>query len=322
GAGGEKDEDAARRANERFRALASQIRVTQVTEEIREGTKCHFDYMALLVASSAISAMGLATDNVAVVVAAMLVSPIMGPVLAFTFGTNVRDWSLAKKGFLVESFSLLICVGVGFLVGMVGVNFIEADTWPTHEMETRGNAWGLLTGIAIAIPSGMAVALSILSKNVNSLVGVAISASLLPPAVNTGLCLAVALIGPAVRSFEIDVREYVFIGLISMSLTIVNILSIYVAGVWLFIFKEVAPIKSENSFWSQDMIHARKFQQRLGKNGAEGGEAAHILRKTLLDAANRHHHGDSGSLHTSGGGEHIERKASFASNPNTHHRYR
>lgn len=32
------------------------------------------------------------------------------------------------------------------------------------------------------------------------------------------------------------------IGLVSMSLTIVNILSIYVAGVWLFIFKEVAPV--------------------------------------------------------------------------------
>lgn len=61
-----------------------------------------------------------------------------------------------------QSFSLLICVGVGFLVGMVGVNFIEEPTWPTHEMETRGNAWGLLTGICIAIPSGMAVALSIL----------------------------------------------------------------------------------------------------------------------------------------------------------------
>lgn len=46
----------------------------QVTEEIREGTKFQFDYIALLGASSAISAMGLATDNVAVVVAAMLVS--------------------------------------------------------------------------------------------------------------------------------------------------------------------------------------------------------------------------------------------------------
>eukprot|EP00752_Nemacystus_decipiens_P012739 g11283.t1 len=231
GKGGEKDEDAARRANERFRALASQIRVTQVTEEIREGTKCHFDYMALLVASSAISAMGLATNNVAVVVAAMLVSPIMGPVLAFTFGTNVRDWSLAKKGFLVES-------------------------------------------------------------------------------------------------FYIDVQEYVMIGLISFALTIVNILSIYVAGVWLFIFKEVAPIKSENSFWSKDMINARKFQQRLGKNGGEGGEAAHMLRKTLLEAANRHKDGasgaDSGGL-LSGVGDGYserERKASFSSNTNTHHRYR
>ncbi|CAM9860152.1 unnamed protein product [Scytosiphon promiscuus] len=323
GSGGDKEEEAARRANERFRALASQIRVTQVTEEIREGTKCHFDYMALLVASSAISAMGLATDNVAVVVAAMLVSPIMGPVLAFTFGTNVRDWSLAKKGFLVESFSLLICVGVGFLVGMVGVNFIEEPTWPTHEMETRGNAWGLLTGICIAIPSGMAVALSILSKNVNSLVGVAISASLLPPAVNTGLCLAVALVGPSVRPFHIDVKSYVMIGLVSMSLTIVNILSIYVAGVWLFIFKEVAPIKSENSFWSQDMIHARKFQQRLGKGGGEGGEAAHNLRKTLLEAANRHRDGTAaGDGGFSGSDRNLERKSSFSSTTNTHHRYR
>ena len=73
----ERDEDEARRANVQFRALASQIRVTQVTEEIRQGTKYHFDYMALLVASSAISAMGLATDNVAVVVAAMLVSYVV-----------------------------------------------------------------------------------------------------------------------------------------------------------------------------------------------------------------------------------------------------
>eukprot|EP00903_Cladosiphon_okamuranus_P007903 g7635.t1 len=325
GNGAEKDEDAARRANERFRALASQIRVTQVSEEIREGTKCHFDYMALLVASSAISAMGLATDNVAVVVAAMLVSPIMGPVLAFTFGTNVRDWSLAKKGFFVEAFSLLICVGVGFLVGMIGVFFITVDTWPTHEMETRGNPWGLITGVCIAIPSGMAVALSILSKNVNSLVGVAISASLLPPAVNTGLCLAVALIGPAVQEFHINAREYVMIGFISICLTILNILSIYVAGVSLFLFKEVAPIKSENSFWSQDMIYARKFQQKLGKNGGEGGEAAHMLRKTLLEGARRHKDGASGADSQgllSGVDGHTERKASFSSNTNTHHRYR
>ncbi|CAM9904806.1 unnamed protein product, partial [Sphacelaria rigidula] len=116
------------------------------------------------------------------------------------------------------------------------------------------------------------------SKNVNSLVGVAISASLLPPAVNTGLCLSFGLLGPTYVNFEVDVIEYFTIALISMSLTIVNIFCIYLAGVCLFVFKEVAPIKSENSFWSKDMILARKFQQNLTKRQNEGGEAAANLR--------------------------------------------
>jgi uncharacterized membrane protein len=51
----------------------------------------------------------------------------------------------------------------------------------------------LSTGALIAIPSGIGVALSILGDNTSSLVGVAISASLLPPAVNTGMLVALAI---------------------------------------------------------------------------------------------------------------------------------
>lgn len=53
--------------------------------------------------------------------------------------------------------------------------------------ETRRSAAdGLVYGIIVAIPSGMGVALSLLDQNVGGLVGVAISASLLPPAVGAG----------------------------------------------------------------------------------------------------------------------------------------
>lgn len=45
---------------------------------------------------------------------------------------------------------------------------------------------GLWTGLVVAVPSGMGVALSLLDQNVGGLVGVAISASLLPPAVGAG----------------------------------------------------------------------------------------------------------------------------------------
>jgi uncharacterized membrane protein len=52
----------------------------------------------------------------------------------------------------------------------------------------------LWVGILIALPSGAGVALSILGGNTGSLVGVAISASLLPPAVNAVSCNAQLLI--------------------------------------------------------------------------------------------------------------------------------
>lgn len=55
------------------------------------------------------------------------------------------------------------------------------------------------------------VLVSFRSKNVNSLVGVAISASLLPPAVNTGLCLSFALLAPSYVGFEVDVSLFIFL---------------------------------------------------------------------------------------------------------------
>jgi len=56
--------------------------------------------------------------------------------------------------------------------------------WPTDEMLGRGKPRSIAVGALVAIPSGAGVALSILAGNAGSLVGVAISASLLPPAVN------------------------------------------------------------------------------------------------------------------------------------------
>lgn len=61
-----------------------------------------------------------------------------------------------------QSISLLICVAVGFVTGVVGVLSTQNNHWPTEQMSSRGEYWGLLVGLIIAIPSGMAVALSIL----------------------------------------------------------------------------------------------------------------------------------------------------------------
>lgn len=67
-----------------------------------------------------------------------------------------------------------------------------------------GEAINLAVGLAIAIPSGIGVALSVLGNNTGSLVGVAISASLLPPAVNCGLNWGFALISAAKSDTRVD----------------------------------------------------------------------------------------------------------------------
>jgi len=85
-----------------------------------------------------------------------------------------------------------------------------------------------------------------MGSNTSSLVGVAISASLLPPLVNAGICWAHALSGSAWVDLSVGGRgfgviEYIEMGGFSFALTMVNIACILVTGIFMFWFKEAAP---------------------------------------------------------------------------------
>ena len=139
-----------------------------------------------------------------ILVASMLVSPLMGPILAIVFGMAVRNRKLLRIGVKREIYCLLICVLCGFMFGCIFVvkfnrtrsmlAISTTENWPTTEMSSRTGWSCLVVGLAVAVPSGVGVAISVLGGNSGSMVGVAISASLLPPAVNTGLLFAMSLI--------------------------------------------------------------------------------------------------------------------------------
>jgi uncharacterized membrane protein len=158
-----------------------------------------------------------------------------------TFGTQIKDWPLVRSSLFNESVALLGCVVIGALIAICSsFTPMAEDTWPTEQMSIRGDPTGLLTGIAIAIPSGMGVCLSILGGNTSSLVGVAISASLLPPAVNAGVCFVYSILlqVDAVTSGSGDTAwDYFVIGGISFALTAINIVCIWGAGIVMFEIK-------------------------------------------------------------------------------------
>ena len=171
--------------------------VAEVVKRIRSGAQFTFDYVILVILASIISFFGLLENSSVVLVASMLVSPIMGPILAGIFGAVISDTPLRNRGIKNESISLLLCILIGFLCGLIfsaWIEFYGASKWPTDEMIQRGQLRALWVGALIAMPSGAGVALSVLGDNTGSMVGVAISASLLPPAVNAGLFWSLALV--------------------------------------------------------------------------------------------------------------------------------
>ena len=167
--------------------------------------------------------------------------------------------------------------------------------WPTGEMVGRGELRSLWVGVLVAVPSGAGVALSVLGGNAGSLVGVAISASLLPPAVNAGFfwCLAmlisasqgsVRMFGPEITVINSDnetekvyskyepqyvddqALEAFILGVISLALTLLNIICIIITGIAILRLKEVTPDKipqTFSEFWKTDVKSRRGKYSRL-----------------------------------------------------------
>ena len=70
--------------------------------KIEGGFEFTFDFLMLCVVAAMISCIGLATNNDVIIVASMLVSPLMGPIMAITFGTVISDKIFILEGLKTE----------------------------------------------------------------------------------------------------------------------------------------------------------------------------------------------------------------------------
>lgn len=256
------------------------------------------DHRCLYFAFSRLVALfGLVENNSLFLAASMLISPLMGPIVAATFGTVIKDRKLQIFGVVNELYGIAIVTLVGFIGGfifcLVDARFGDDDSGMTNEMLNRSLVHSVIIGIFVAIPSGIAVAIGVLGDNFGSLAGVAISASLLPPAVNTGLMFALAVIYKMFEGDEVRYKnlittqmysnhqsiELAVMGAISMCVTLTNVISIYVMGIVFLKIKEVAPNVPANvrQFWRHDIKIARDY------NKAHTEDQNTSLRRTLED---------------------------------------
>ena len=144
----------------------------------------HLDagFVLLVILSTIVAAVGLIKDNVAVIIGAMVIAPLLGPNLALGLGTALGDISLVVKSIFTTLVGVAIAVSMSIVIGFV---------WPTDtfspELISRTEVG--LESVALALASGAAAALSLTTGLSSVLVGVMVAVALLPPAATVGIML-------------------------------------------------------------------------------------------------------------------------------------
>lgn len=141
-------------------------------------------FVAFVVLATIVAALGMLTDSVAVVVGAMVIAPLLGPNLAFAVGVALGDGKMIGRALFTNAVGLSLAFGLSVVIGLL---WTMGDQMP-EELMARSDV--RFDGLVIALASGAAAALSLVTGVSSALVGVMVAVALLPPTSAIGIFVA------------------------------------------------------------------------------------------------------------------------------------
>jgi len=165
---------------EAFRAGAASRE--EIHEEIARNARLDSTFLTLTFLSAIVAAIGLLKDNVAIIIGAMVIAPLLGPNLAFALGTALGDRPLMQKAMTTNVVGVALTVMLGVVIALMWTEGFEAP-----ELLNRTKVG--YDGIALALASGAAAVFSLVAGLSSALVGVMVAVALMPPAVAAGIML-------------------------------------------------------------------------------------------------------------------------------------
>lgn len=180
-------------------------------------------YLVTVVLSVVVASVGLVKDNVAVIIGAMVIAPLLGPNMALSLATTLADVKLARLSIRTLMVGILLASALSLVLGYL----LNVDP-NTPEIAARTEVG--LGDIGLALASGSAGALFLTIGVSTALVGVMLAVALLPPLVTFGL-----LIGSGNLDLAID----------ALLLFLTNLICVNLAGVLTFVAQGVWP----SSWW-------------------------------------------------------------------------
>jgi len=192
----------------------------ELYHDVFDSAKLTNTYMVMIILSAIVAAIGLVKDNVAVIIGAMVIAPLLGPNVALSFATTLGDGPLGRNALKTNIIGIIIAFAVSLVLGSFlvidpGIRAIAARTVVSY------------ADIVLALASGIAAALSITAGAPSALIGVMVAVALMPPLVVFGLLLGA---GNVRLSFQ------------ALELVAINMICINLAGVFTFLVQGVRPL--------------------------------------------------------------------------------
>ncbi|MGB3181379.1 MAG: TIGR00341 family protein [Cyclobacteriaceae bacterium] len=176
-------------------------------EEVKKGVPFRGANLWILIFAIFIASIGLNVNSTAVIIGAMLISPLMGPIMGIGLGMGINDLDLIKKGVL----NLGVAVVISVLTSTV---YFMISPLSDAQSELLARTTPTLWDVMIAVFGGLAgiVAGSRREKS-NAIPGVAIATALMPPLCTAGYGLATGNLYYFFGAFYLFFINTVFISL-------------------------------------------------------------------------------------------------------------
>ncbi len=199
----------------------------ELVATLSSSTKLNSTYILMLLLSVAVAIVGLINNNVAVVIAAMVIAPLLGPNITLALATSMIDFDLAGRAVLVGSCGAALALVIAIVLGYT----LPDDSLNSTEILNRTHiSYG---DFILALAAGAAGTLAFTTGGSGTLIGVMVAVALLPPLLVFGL-----------KFGNGEMQQAIGAGL----LFTVNFIGVNLAAVLTFVFQGIRP----QGWWQAD----------------------------------------------------------------------
>jgi uncharacterized hydrophobic protein (TIGR00341 family) len=224
-------------AEEKPASNIGRISREELYHDVADSAKTTKIFFIMVILSSILAAIGLLRSNVAIIIGAMVIAPLIGPNVGLSLATTLGDINLARDSLKTT----VLGTGIAFLLSvLIGSVFTVQPDIPEIASRTVIGVGDII----LALAAGIAGALAFTTGMPASLIGVMVAVALLPPLVTCGMLFGSGYWREAMNS---------------LLLVLTNIICINLAGVVTFLLQGIKPI----TWWEADKAKKATYRALL-----------------------------------------------------------